>query len=304
MPASHERDRLFAKRVQQFTRMLHGLERGDGRALHRTRVATRRLRELLPVLQLDDHVATKLGRRLKRVTEQLGPVREVDVLLRIVEELRTSNRFGATSLSLIRAALEAERQGVRRRAEKRMPIASLRRLATKLSAAGAKRAARDDRRKRVDTADRGWRWAIDARIAKRAARLRTAIEAAGAVYLPERLHDVRISLKKLRYALESAAEPAGDAVRADLRMLRARQDGLGRLHDLQRLIDRARQVQASLVPPSLVTWRGLEEIVDGLEDECRRLHGRYMRQREPLLALCARLSGRGRAGASPRRVTA
>ena len=32
---------------------------------------------------------------------------------------------------------------------------------------------------------------------------------AGAVYLPERLHAVRIAMKKLRYAMELAAEAAG-----------------------------------------------------------------------------------------------
>ena len=43
----------------------------DVDALHRTRVASRRLRELLPVLRLDGRTTRKLDRRLKRVTKRL-----------------------------------------------------------------------------------------------------------------------------------------------------------------------------------------------------------------------------------------
>ena len=97
-------------------------------------------------------------------------------------------------------------------------------------------------------------------------------------YLPERLHAVRISVKKLRYALEVASEARGAAPRAELALLKHSQDLLGRLHDLQVLIDRARQVQAALAPPNITTWRGLEALVDVLEDDCRRrLHARYIR---------------------------
>ena len=90
---------------------------------------------------------------------------------------------------------------------------------------------------------------------------------------------------------------------ADLRALKRAQDALGRLHDLQILIDRARQVQAALTPPNISPWRGLEALVDVLEDDCRRLHARYMRERDALIALGGRLAGRRRATAA-RRVTA
>jgi len=47
--------------------MLQGVKDGDVDALHRTRVASRRLREVLPVLQLDPDVARKLNRPVKLV---------------------------------------------------------------------------------------------------------------------------------------------------------------------------------------------------------------------------------------------
>src|SRR5437773_8558593 len=92
MPASPHRYDLLRKRQAVFTRMLHGVEHGDVRALHRTRVASRRLRELLPILQLDPDLARKLVRRLRRVTERLGTVRELDVLLLLLDELHDSGR--------------------------------------------------------------------------------------------------------------------------------------------------------------------------------------------------------------------
>ncbi|MCU1385973.1 MAG: hypothetical protein JWL71_4670, partial [Acidobacteria bacterium] len=137
-------------------------------------------------------------------------------------------------------------------------------------------------------AARSWRWAIDARVAGRASRLSAAIADAGALYLPERLHGVRIAVKKLRYAVELSAEAAGEPSAADLRRLKRAQDLLGRMHDMQILIGEVRQTQASLAPPSVTVWRDLDTMIGGLEDDCRRLHARYMRMRDPLAGVAAR----------------
>jgi hypothetical protein len=83
---------LLRKRAERFTRLLHEVEHGDVRAIHRTRVASRRLREVLPVLRLDTGTTDWLNRRLRKVTERLGPVRELDVLAATIEELRLSGR--------------------------------------------------------------------------------------------------------------------------------------------------------------------------------------------------------------------
>ena len=69
----------------------------------------------------------------------------------------------------------------------------------------------------------------------------------------------------------------------DLTQLRRAQDILGRLHDLHVLIDRTREAQASLTPPDVNVWRQLDALVASLEDSCRRLHGRYMKDRDALL---------------------
>jgi CHAD domain-containing protein len=125
-------------------------------------------------------------------------------------------------------------------------------------------------------------------LTKRANRLASAIRAAGAVYLPERLHEVRLALKKLRYVVELSAELDGQKHAADLRALKRGQDLLGRMHDLEVLVVRVRDLQASLTPPSLTAWRDLDSLLATLEDMCRRLHARYVHEREPLSAVAAK----------------
>ena len=74
------------------------------------------------------------------------------------------------------------------------------------------------------------------------------------------------------------------------------------MHDLQMLIDRVRDVQASLAPPSLAVWRELDEVVASLDEDCRRLHARYMRARSALLVMADRLArGQGPQKQTPTR---
>jgi CHAD domain-containing protein len=289
MPASRHRYDLLRRRLDLFTRMLPGVEEGDARALHRTRVASRRLRELLPILQLDNDLTRKLGRRLRRVTTRLGSVRELDVLILLLDELHESGRYHEGGLSRVAGAVAHERDEQRKKLAAKLPVAELRRMADKL----------DDVAEELEAAPRAstrrceaaWRWAVEARIARRAERLLRAMREAGAVYLPERLHVVRIALKKLRYAVELASDIAGDKKNPDLRTLRHAQDVLGRMHDLQVLIDRVRQIQAASAS-DIRAERELEAIVDTLENDCRRLHARYVRDRTALGALCTRLLAR------------
>ena len=80
-------------------------------------------------------------------------------------------------------------------------------------------------------------------------------------------------------------------------MLRVAQNLLGRLHDLEVLIARVRDVQSQLSASHLMAWHQLRVLVRTLEGDCRRLHGRYMRDRTKLLAIAARIAGRSTEGA-------
>jgi CHAD domain-containing protein len=264
------------------------LERGDVPSLHRTRVASRRLRELVPMVQIDEDKARKLSRRLRKITRRLGTVRELDVLLLLIDELHVARRDHREALAHVAVAVARKRDEARKRLFDRLPIADIWRVAKKIERVAEE--LHDLEQDGGTSVEERWHWAMDARVVARAQRLAVAIQEASAVYLPERLHRVRISVKKLRYAAELAADIAGERSDPDIRTLRRAQDTLGRLHDLQVLIERVRQAQASLTPPSVSLWRAIDALLTDLDIDCRRLHARYMRMRDQLEAAAARFA--------------
>jgi CHAD domain-containing protein len=268
-------------------RTLDGVERGDVRALHRMRVATRRLRELLPVLQLDGRTAEKLGDRLRRAARRIGSVRELDVMLETLEAMRREIHDGASAIDVVARRIRDAREAARGKHLSGATVRELRALARKLD-----RLAWDIENDPIDRERaRAWRWAADARAARRAAALNDAVADAGAIYLPERIHSVRIALKKFRYAVELVAAAHGDDRRGDLAALKRAQNLLGRLHDLQVLLESVRRIQTGETP-SVRTWRELDLLIAALEDRCRRLHARYVRQRGSLLAVVDRYAAK------------
>jgi CHAD domain-containing protein len=128
------------------------------------------------------------------------------------------------------------------------------------------------------------------------------MENAAGIYLPDRLHQVRIAVKKLRYALEIAQDLSGSRATMRIRALKRVQDLLGRMHDLEMLIARTRAIQSGAGAPNLKLSADLDRLVRRLENECRRLHVRYMNERKALRAICdyvtARESRLGRASAA------
>jgi CHAD domain-containing protein len=292
------RSELLKRRLDAFARMLKGTEQGDVRALHRARVASRRLRELVPMLQLEHGASRKLARRLRKVTARLGTVRELDVLLLSIDELHVSRRARGAALGRVGVTVSKDRDRARKHLASELPMGEMRRLARKLERIGSDLQVGEAAASR--DAAKSWRWAVDARVARRAARLAQAMADAGAVYLPERLHGVRVALKKARYAVELANDVSGGRDESDLRTLRRGQELLGRMHDLQILTERVRQEQTALAPPMLSDWRDLDALIVSLEDDCRRLHGRYMRMRDALVAIV----DRARAHTAPARAAA
>lgn len=287
MPRFTRRCDLLQSRLARFTKALHDVDEGDVRAVHRTRVGSRRLRELLPILQLGSATAEKAGRRLRRITRRLGGLRELDVQLAVLDELQSSRPFEQRAIALLRSDIENARDEARRTLRGKAVAAGAKRVADKLAGVLTDLDGAADH-----SPERVWRWALDARVARRASALERAIDAAGSVYLPERLHAVRIALKKLRYGAELAAEANGRPDRRTLGSLKRVQRLLGRMHDLQVLINRVRSVQGALTPPDINTWRDLDRLLGSLERSCRRLHAGYMRDRATVIDLCNRLSAR------------
>jgi CHAD domain-containing protein len=268
-------------------------------------VASRRLRELLPVLQLEGELADRLGRRLRRVTRTLAPVRDLDVLLELIGRLRASRRYERDALVRVTAELATQRETAMTKVRAKRAAGDLRWIGAKLEKISRRLVELPGGRQTT----RGWRWAVDARVGRRATAVRSALDVAGAVYLPDRVHAVRIAVKKLRYAVELQGEVSTDpGWRESLATLKRTQALLGRLNDRQVLLDRVRQIQASLSPPTIEGWRCLDTLVGALEQDCRRLHARYLRDAPALAAVCAGMvtpgpssGSRVRTGASRRR---
>jgi CHAD domain-containing protein len=270
------------------------LEAGNPRAVHRARVATRRLRELLPLLQLDRDTAGKLNRRLRRARRRLGTTRELDVLQHLTRELHESGRYPRHALRRVAESLQEERHKARTELPIKAIVAEMGRARRKLESVADALEAGDRK-----TRDRHWRWVLQARVARRATILKRAVIDAGPVYLSERLHAVRIGMKKLRYALELLPDPAGAAASADLRTLKRLQGLLGDLRDRQVLIDRVRSVQARARSSEASENRDLDALIIQLETSCRRMHARYVRERAAVVALCDRLSARASSESRP-----
>ena len=146
-----------------------------------------------------------------------------------------------------------------------------------------------------------WRDALGARLLKRSKALTAAMTAAGHMYSPEQLHEVRIAAKKLRYAMELAFDAGVKSASAPVRTVKRAQDTLGRLHDLQVLQAHVAAVQAEPSGRSLPDG-GLDIISRALEDECRHLHAQLRRDdaearrrwsRRRALSSCRQLAQRG-----------
>ena len=270
---------LIRQRLRALEKNLPGAAKGNVDALHQARVASRRIREALPIVSAGSR-GRRVGRQMRKITRALGPVRDLDVALMILDEIEKSNAVSRPALTRLRQAISRERQLLHADMQHRLERYDLDKLHKR--ALGAARRNSGDRvgrdPKRLARAMR--------RAAARAERLRTAIENASSIYLPDRLHDVRIAVKKLRYAMELARELSGSRATAKLRVLKNTQDLLGRVRDLEILIARTRAVQGAQGAPNLKLSAELDRLVRRFENECRQLHGQYMSLRHSLLSIC------------------
>ena len=265
--------RLFERYARAFVQQLPQAVGGDVVAIHRTRVAARRLREVLPIVRsISTRSARRARRTIRRIRRALGPVRELDVTVAFLDE-----RLGRAhqTVAALRRDLMATRGERRRRLRTRFSrgkVAKIQRAVTAL----VREVDRTPRR-------RGWRQTLVVRLARRVSPFRRALADAGSFYVPERQHAVRISAKRLRYALECAAATGDESARGLIRALRRTQRQLGRQHDASVLLDQVRTFLADHAGKP--GGERLDQLATGLESECRRLHARYVRSLPVLHAL-------------------
>src|SRR5688500_15860173 len=80
---------LLRSRLVSLLKAMPAAQAGDQISVHEARVASRRLREALPVLgaRADERALGRCDKRVRRLTRALGPVRELDVTLLLLAEL-------------------------------------------------------------------------------------------------------------------------------------------------------------------------------------------------------------------------
>ena len=263
--------RALRRNAAALGRALPKAARGSETAVHRARVATRRLREALPVTG-DDNA---LARDLRRLTRALGPVREMDVCRALIRDLAAESSWPSRLVNRLDVACADQRE----RALRRLATAVRRADGERLVRSLEERAAEQER----PVEARAVGEALRARVVKRAGEFERAIVDAGTVYVPEKLHLVRKAAKKLRYVVELSPP----SVRRAAAGLRRVQEELGALHDLQ-MVQRRLQELASDGHDAwmLRVATGLER---QMEARCRELHGAILQRVPALLRLLGRL---------------
>ena len=271
---------LLRQRLVSLLQAMPAAQLGDEISVHQARVASRRLREALPVLgaRADEGKLDRVQKRVRRITRALGPVRELDVTLSLLAELEGKSAAPARAIARVRKAVIEERLKRRQEMLDEITPSRLDKLTRRLVRVAAPAPTTHVPRNAVTEAT--------AQSAQRARNLKAAIERAGGIYLADRLHRVRIEAKKLRYALEIQRELTKSRAMAGLSRLKTEQDLLGRMHDLEILIDKARDAQSKLNPRDRRGMSELNRLIRVLEDECREGHAAYMHGRPALLKLC------------------
>lgn len=276
MGNQHSPDSIFRERLGQLSGQLPGVRDGSDEAIHDARVATRRLREALPLLGSPRPARDKVDRWLKRTGRALGRIRDLDVMLGLA--IAAVQRLPAAAVPLQHLLVELHRlrdAGLRRavkrleRQDRKLPMAAL----------------RIDRRTTWGAALRKppWEPILAERILRRADSLEMAVARAGGINFPNRVHDVRIAAKKLRYALEAADATGTVHVAGAMPLLKHVQDVLGHLHDRHVFVQTVGEHAAEAGPEHGTAFDAVRAYI---ETECRDLHRRYLDERADLLALC------------------
>jgi CHAD domain-containing protein len=261
--------RALQREIGALSREIVRARRGEPDGVHRARVASRRLREYLPIIGAVTGADRRgLERDVRRVTRALGGVREMDVAREVLATVGASARWRPAVIARVDRVSVRTRDRREKSMAKRLAAAAIDALLTQLR--GVLAATPPASRRRAAGS------VVIARLRQRAAALVRALDAACTLYAVAPLHRVRIAAKKLRYALELARPAAGLAAAREIRIIRDVQVRLGEIHDLQVLQDRV-QAAASESGLDHATTRQLADLDHVLETRCRELHAKFLK---------------------------
>jgi len=272
---------LFRQQAALLQSQLPGLLDGRLDSIHDARIATRRIREALPLTHEWQHRrdADEFAARISELGRSLGRVRDADVRIELLRYFESRLPQTASSLASVRQRQEHDRLMLARKLVKRLERLGLGQELARLSAGAAWQ------RRRFWLAMTGaWRDQLRLLVAARAQEAGAAVAHATGVYFPNRSHAARIAIKKFRYAVEISARTGLLDDQPMLRTLKKAQDLLGELHDRQALIDEL----TGLAGKPDVDAAAIALVVRVAEVEIGDLHARVLARRGEVLDACQR----------------
>jgi CHAD domain-containing protein len=222
--------RIVSRQVRALLGYEKAARRGDDpEAVHQMRVQTRRLRAALALFSGVVRPPRRARRpRLRWLSRALGRVRDLDVIILLLEERHLAHLEGAEAERLedLVAALKERRW----RWQERLTAAFARHRYAGLKDGLTELARRPRFGEATEEDAMASRYLADAihRAARRVTARRGMTER-----LPSAadLHRLRITIKRLRYVLDFHAETCGVAYAEERRLARELQDCLGEIHD-------------------------------------------------------------------------
>lgn len=269
-PAAKAAAAAIAFQLRAMTAEQAGAASGDVEAIHRLRVATRRLRAALRMLRevAPGDQAESAADELGWLCGAIGAVRDLDVLAQMLEDRATR-----LETDFIRALAPLSHTIRRQRAvEQERLVAALesercRGLVQRLGAVASEPAA--------DSVTLG---AMAARLVR--PQLRATLRAGAGLdeaSTPETLHRLRVRVKKLRYALEPLRGVGGKPARRMLRRLERVQERVGLYHDAATAAAWLRGWAAETHDAPAAAMMAAGALIHSLERRIRRLRARSLK---------------------------
>jgi CHAD domain-containing protein len=262
------------ERLGKLSRSLHVSRREHSvEAVHDLRVASRRLRSLVLTFRglLGEKRSGRLDEQLRRVTRAVGALRDLDVQQELLEGRAkvTSNELERAALEHLLEQLTERRATVLRKAEKR-----LRKLDIGTPCRMVRRATRTVIAELASVP--GQRQYVRALLEQLIADAAEQAPPTDAAEHPERLHQLRIDCKAIRYALELFEPVLGPHFQLLYERATALQNILGAYHDLATLDEIAAERVSELERRGRYALRsGLQLARDALMEQRRAVLERF-----------------------------
>jgi CHAD domain-containing protein len=269
-PAAKAAASVIAHQLRAMTAEQAGASSGDVEAIHRLRVATRRLRAALRMLRevAPSDEAESATEELGWLCDAIGAVRDLDVLSQMLEDraTRLENDF-IRALAPLSGTIRRQRAVEQERLVAALKSERHRGLVQRLGAIAAEPDA--------ETVTLG---AVAARLLR--PQLRAMLRAGAGLddaSPPETLHRLRVRVKKLRYALEPLREVGGKPARRMLRGLERLQDRVGMYNDAAIAAAWLRGWAADTRDAPAAAMMATGALIHSMERRIRRLRARSLK---------------------------